>query len=428
MFPQVFKNLQWSSAVVAMLCVLLVAVPDAVFTLATCGSTFLLIAFSACNYSAFVLLKKDGAPITRLLMPATALLFTTSVLVCAFVLETDVRKASMASCVVFGASIVGSFLVQKEDVESTSGCGAMQRGNLTGEAAGGDLARRAHRGPPARASLVDTKFHKHDVGGKGHLTAVEVASMLQGGSQNSKMPGLSPVEQIEKAAALLQQGLLTAAEFGALKRQAIAAALPNEAAAGRRRLKVALKVTLAIEDAIFRKYDGGGKGYLTKHEVATVMAVLGYEVDAEYIDGLLEISGSEGGVLDLEGFKIISQSLGTGADSATLEDAMFHKYKHDAGGKGYLAAGEVGSLLEDVGYGRVDSKYITGLLEIYGNEEGVLGPDGFKVFLQHLGGEVSEAETHELPALVELPSNISAPELHLKEEAPPSASSLRRRR
>jgi hypothetical protein len=44
------------------------------------------------------------------------------------------------------------------------------------------------------------------------------------------MPGLSPVEQIEKAAALLQQGLLTAAEFGALKRQAIAAALPDEAA------------------------------------------------------------------------------------------------------------------------------------------------------------------------------------------------------
>ena len=120
MFPQVFKNLQWSSAVVAMLCVLLVAVPDAVFTLATCGSTFLLIAFSACNYSAFVLLKKDGAPITRLLMPATALLFTTSVLVCAFVLETDVRKASMASCVVFGAAIVGSFLVQKEDVEQSA--------------------------------------------------------------------------------------------------------------------------------------------------------------------------------------------------------------------------------------------------------------------------------------------------------------------
>ena len=55
------------------------------------------------------------------------------------------------------------------------------------------------------------------------------------------------------------------------------------------------------------------------------MAVLGYEVDAEYIDGLLEISGSEGGVLDLEGFKIISQSLGIGADSATLEDAMFHQ-------------------------------------------------------------------------------------------------------
>ena len=170
-----------------------------------------------------------------------------------------------------------------------------------------------------------------------------------------------------------------------------------------------------LEDAIFRKYDSSGKGYLTKQEVATMMAVLGYEVDAEYIDGLLEISGSEGEVLDLEGFKIISQSLGTGADSATLEDAMFHKYKHDAGGKGYLAAGEVGSLLEDLGYGRVDSEYITGLLEIYGNEEGVLGPDGFKVFSQHLGGEVSEAETHELPALVELPST-------------PSASSLRRRR
>ena len=46
------------------------------------------------------------------------------------------------------------------------------------------------------------------------------------------MPGLSPAEQIEKLAALLQQGLLTAAEFGALKRQAIATAIAGGVGAG----------------------------------------------------------------------------------------------------------------------------------------------------------------------------------------------------
>jgi hypothetical protein len=43
------------------------------------------------------------------------------------------------------------------------------------------------------------------------------------------MPGLSPAEQIKELAVLLREGLLTAAEFGALKRQAIATAI----AAGR---------------------------------------------------------------------------------------------------------------------------------------------------------------------------------------------------
>jgi hypothetical protein len=78
-------------------------------------------------------------------------------------------------------------------------------------------------------------------------------TLHMGGSQNSEMPGLSPVEQIEKAAALLQQGLLTAAEFGAMKRQAIAAAPPNEAAAGRRRLEVALKVTLGVDVKVMKR-------------------------------------------------------------------------------------------------------------------------------------------------------------------------------
>ena len=48
------------------------------------------------------------------------------------------------------------------------------------------------------------------------------------------MPGLSPAEQIKELAALLQQGLLTAAEFGALKRQAIATAIAGGVGAGAR--------------------------------------------------------------------------------------------------------------------------------------------------------------------------------------------------
>jgi hypothetical protein len=47
------------------------------------------------------------------------------------------------------------------------------------------------------------------------------------------MPGLSPAEQIKELAALLQQGLLTAAEFGALKRQAIATAIAGGVGAAR---------------------------------------------------------------------------------------------------------------------------------------------------------------------------------------------------
>jgi Ca2+-binding EF-hand superfamily protein len=273
-------------------------------------------------------------------------------------------------------------------------------------------------------TLEDAIFRKYDSGGKGYLTKQEVATVMAAIGYEVDAEYIDGLLEISGS----EGGVLDLEGFKNLSQvdgfQVLSQHLRDgPAELNQHDLHVVHVGSETLEDAIFRKYDGGGKGYLTKQEVATVMAVLGYEVDAEYIDGLLEISGSEGGVLDLEGFKIISQSLGTGADIATLEDAMFHKYKHDAGGKGYLAAGQVGSLLEDLGYGRVDSEYITGLLEIYGNEEGVLGPDGFKVFSQHLGGEVSEAETYELPALVELPSKMSAPELHLKEEAAPSADS-----
>ena len=49
----------------------------------------------------------------RLLLPAVALLATTSVLVCAFVQDTDVRKASTTSCVVFAAAVCGSFRIER---------------------------------------------------------------------------------------------------------------------------------------------------------------------------------------------------------------------------------------------------------------------------------------------------------------------------
>lgn len=114
MFPDAFKSLQLSATVVALIGVGLVAMPDAVFILATCGSTFLLIAFGACNYSAFVLQRRSGASAARLLMPAVALLCTTSVLVCAFVQDTDVRKASTTSCVVLVVLVCCSFRISDQ--------------------------------------------------------------------------------------------------------------------------------------------------------------------------------------------------------------------------------------------------------------------------------------------------------------------------
>jgi Ca2+-binding EF-hand superfamily protein len=154
----------------------------------------------------------------------------------------------------------------------------------------------------------------------------------------------------------------------------------------------------AATDATFRKYDGGGKGHLAREEVATMMVALGYEVTDKYIDGLLDIYGSEvpynkSRVLVLEGFKLLSRSLGAHDGSETLEAATFHKY--DTGGKGHLTAGEVASLLADLEYD-VDGEYIAGLLEIYGDEEGVLDPDGFNEMSQHLGvEELKEQELHQ---------------------------------
>ena len=75
---------------------------------------FLLLAFGACNYSAFVLQRRSGASAARLLMPAVALLCTTSVLVCAFVQDTDVRKASTTSCVVLVVLVCCSFRISDQ--------------------------------------------------------------------------------------------------------------------------------------------------------------------------------------------------------------------------------------------------------------------------------------------------------------------------
>jgi Ca2+-binding EF-hand superfamily protein len=143
-----------------------------------------------------------------------------------------------------------------------------------------------------------------------------------------------------------------------------------------------------LEGATFGKYDAGGKGYLTKEQVAIMMVALGYEVPDEYINGLLDIYGSVdpfsdtwqvNRVLKLDGFNALSQHLGGEGTTESLEDVTLHKY--DTGGKGHLTAGEVSSLLADLEYD-VDGEYISGLLEVYVDEEGVLGLDGFKVRLE----------------------------------------------
>ena len=129
-------------------------------------------------------------------------------------------------------------------------------------------------------------------------------------------------------------------------------------------------VTDTLEGATFRKYDTGDKGHLTEKDASAMMAALGYDVGSEYVAGLLEIYGNDDGVLELEGFKRLSQSLGAEEDTETLEDATFREY--DAGGKGHLTAAELSALLKDLDYA-VDAEYVAGLMEIYGGEGGVQG-------------------------------------------------------
>ena len=112
MFPAMFMSLPTCSLLIVVIGAFLVSMPGAVFMLATCGSTFLLIAFSACNYSAFLLLRRSGSSGFRLVLPALALFGTTSVLSAAFMLDTDVRKASTVSCIVFLAVLCTSFKVR----------------------------------------------------------------------------------------------------------------------------------------------------------------------------------------------------------------------------------------------------------------------------------------------------------------------------
>ena len=133
-----------------------------------------------------------------------------------------------------------------------------------------------------------------------------------------------------------------------------------------------------LEGATFRKYDTGDKGHLTERDASAMMAALGYDVGSEYIAGLLGIYGNVDGVLELEGFKKLSQSLGAEEDTETLENATFREY--DAGGKGHLTAAELSALLKDLDYA-VDAEYVAGLMEIYGGEGGAVERGAFRAGL-----------------------------------------------
>ena len=128
-----------------------------------------------------------------------------------------------------------------------------------------------------------------------------------------------------------------------------------------------------------------------------MMAALGYDVGSEYIAGLLGIYGNNDGVLELEGFKRLSQT-------ETLEDATFREY--DAGGKGHLTAAELSTLLKGLDYA-VDAEYVAGLMEIYGGEGGVVELEAFRALAQQLGGD--GLEEHELHRAGVAPAAAAAP-------------------
>ena len=168
--------------------------------------------------------------------------------------------------------------------------------------------------------------------------------------------------------------------------------------------------------AEFERYDINGKGWLSQFEVKEMMKSLGYKVDSDYVQQLLETFGKydedDDGVIEPDEFALLWEHLGQGKTADAPEEqeeeeeeegeedplqATFDRF--DTNGDGVLDAAEVGAMMRELGYKTTDD-YVSQTMELFGefdtDGDHNIAPEEFGALWEHLGGgAIAGAESGE---------------------------------
>ena len=176
--------------------------------------------------------------------------------------------------------------------------------------------------------------------------------------------------------------------------------------------------------AVFDKYDTNRDGVLDQDEVAAMIDSIGYEVDASYVSGVMEIfrkfDTDHNGTIELAEFPQLWEHLGGEALVVETDDtrataspaptpqhvaahggpqtarAVFDKY--DTNRDGVLDQDEVAAMIDSIGY-EVDASYVGGVMEIFGkfdtDHNGTIEMAEFPQLWEHLGGESTGGENRD---------------------------------
>ena len=159
--------------------------------------------------------------------------------------------------------------------------------------------------------------------------------------------------------------------------------------------------------AEFERYDINGRGWLSQFEVKEMMKSLGYKVDSDYVQRLLETFGKfdedDDGVIEPDEFALLWEHLGQGKTAPEEEEeeeqeeegegeedplqATFDRF--DTNGDGVLDADEVGAMMRELGYKTTDD-YVSQTMELFGefdtDGDHNIAPEEFGALWEHLGG------------------------------------------
>jgi Ca2+-binding EF-hand superfamily protein len=172
-----------------------------------------------------------------------------------------------------------------------------------------------------------------------------------------------------------------------------------------------------LEEA-FAKYDGDRDGMLNQAEVAVMIDDLGYDVDANYVGGVMGLFGKfdrdQSGSVEIDEFAALWTHLGgpplpsgaaiappppgpppaapTAAPPGPLAGGeslqeVFARY--DRNRDGMLDQAEVAAMIDELGYD-VDANYVDGVMGLFGkfdrDQSGGVEVDEFAALWAHLGG------------------------------------------